>query len=100
MAKTPQYWQKHWLISGIVQGVGFRAATRRTAAGLGITGWVRNTADGAVECLAEGELSRLTTLFQWCSEGPPHAVVREVKLVSERSIESLSFRNFEIRHSR
>ncbi len=44
----------HAIVSGDVQGVGFRAHTSRIARSLGITGWVRNREDGSVEVVAEG----------------------------------------------
>lgn len=65
----------HLRITGRVQGVFFRAHTRETASSLGLTGWVRNTHDGAVEVLAEGEHPRLEALRGWCLKGPPGARV-------------------------
>lgn len=49
----------HCLISGKVQGVGFRAWTKRIADQMGICGWVRNLKDGRVETLAQGEEEKL-----------------------------------------
>ena len=70
----------HCVVSGYVQGVAFRAATRYQARFLGLTGWVRNRADGTVEMLAEGERSRLQQLVDWCHEGPPAARVTRVEV--------------------
>lgn len=70
----------HCVVSGRVQGVAFRAATRQQARLLGLTGWVRNCADGTVEMLAEGERSRLQQLVDWCHEGPPAARVTQVEV--------------------
>lgn len=70
----------HCVVSGYVQGVAFRAATRHQARFLGLTGWVRNRADGTVEMLAEGERSRLQQLVDWCHEGPPAARVMRVEV--------------------
>ncbi len=53
----------HVLVSGIVQGVGYRWWTRRTAAELGLRGWVRNLYDGRVEIWVEGDPERVRTLI-------------------------------------
>jgi acylphosphatase len=70
----------HCVVSGRVQGVAFRAATRHQARFLGLTGWVHNRADGTVEVLAEGERSRLQQLVDWCHEGPPAARVMWIEV--------------------
>jgi acylphosphatase len=44
---------------GTVQGVGFRYAATRAADDLGLTGYVRNLPDGAVQCLIEGEAQKI-----------------------------------------
>lgn len=62
-------------VSGRVQGVFFRAATRREAERLGLTGWVRNLPDGAVELTAEGEAGAVDRLIRWCQSGPTLARV-------------------------
>lgn len=66
---------------GRVQGVYFRAATRVEALRLGLTGWVRNRDDGAVEICCEGERSRLDELVAWAHHGPPAARVDAVDVV-------------------
>ena len=73
----------HFRIEGHVQGVGFRAATQREAVTLGLTGWVRNCADGAVEGFAQSRAqdhaTALDALRQWLHRGPPRAIVRSVQ---------------------
>jgi acylphosphatase len=66
------------VIRGRVQGVGFRASCQRQAAALGVTGWVRNRWDDAVEALLEGAPEAVDTLVRWCQHGPPAAVVTRV----------------------
>jgi acylphosphatase len=66
-------------IHGRVQGVGFRYHAERQARGLGLTGWVRNRADGDVEILAEGPADALRQLLDWCRQGPPSAAVTRVE---------------------
>ncbi|HET7266427.1 MAG TPA: acylphosphatase [bacterium] len=66
------------LVSGRVQGVGFREFTRRTAHRLGVGGWVRNLSDGRVEVVADGERPALDALVNALSGGPPGAFVRTV----------------------
>lgn len=63
------------LISGRVQGVGFRYFAERCARRWGISGWVRNLADGSVEVHAEGRAEALKHFEQDLREGPPHADV-------------------------
>lgn len=69
------------LVSGQVQGVSFRAATRRHALALGLKGWARNLTDGRVEVLACGEQDQLEQLREWLWTGPPLARVTEVTCV-------------------
>jgi acylphosphatase len=71
----------HLRISGVVQGVGFRVATRRAALQNRLTGWVRNLPDGFVEAEFEGDDSALLDIQNWCSHGPRFADVKEVLLL-------------------
>lgn len=70
----------HCTVSGLVQGVFFRASAREQAKRLGITGWVRNLPDGRVEVLACGERAQLESMLEWLHEGPPHANVSGVEV--------------------
>ena len=65
----------HLFVEGRVQGVFFRATTQKEARRLGLTGWVKNLADGRVEAIVEGPRDQLETLVSWASEGPPAADV-------------------------
>jgi acylphosphatase len=67
-----------YTIKGRVQGVFFRASTRRVAESLGITGHAINLPDGDVEVLACGESAALDQLGEWLQDGPAHARVDEV----------------------
>jgi acylphosphatase len=60
----------HYLVRGLVQGVGFRYFALRQAQALGLRGWVRNLPDGAVEVVAEGADADLTELEARLREGP------------------------------
>jgi len=73
----------HAYISGIVQGVFFRAATRRVAADLNLTGWVRNREDGSVEAVFEGEDAAMEKMLDWCKVGPRGARVDKVTTAEE-----------------
>jgi acylphosphatase len=68
----------HIVVEGIVQGVNFRYHTRRVARSLLLSGWVRNTPDGAVEILAEGSRGSLQQLLAFVRKGPPSARVDRV----------------------
>ena len=62
--------QVHLFVRGRVQGVYFRAAAQREARRLGLSGWVKNRADGAVEVLAEGDEEEIKELIGWAHRGP------------------------------
>jgi acylphosphatase len=74
---------------GRVQGVFFRDSTRRKAESLGVSGWARNRADGAVELVAEGEPDAVESLVDYVRRGPGRAEVSGVD-VSEEEPEGLS----------
>lgn len=61
------------VISGKVQGVGYRYSTRDKARSLGLVGWVRNLADGRVEAMTEGERRQVDIMMEWFKQGPPAA---------------------------
>lgn len=71
------------LISGVVQGVCFRAYTRDAAKKAGLTGWVRNLPDGRVEAVFEGSAERVQSVVDWCRNGSPGSVVEKVHVVEE-----------------
>ena len=68
------------LISGIVQGVCFRAFTREVAYTLGLKGWVRNLFDGRVEALFEGERAAIEQAIKKLRAGPPGAIVDTIDI--------------------
>lgn len=70
--------QVQLFVRGRVQGVFFRASTQREAKRLGLTGWVKNRGDDAVEAVAEGEEEGLKELIAWASRGPSAARVERV----------------------
>lgn len=67
-------------VSGRVQGVGFRRFTCEKAAELGVTGWVRNIADGSVAGCFEGQQKKVEALVALCRIGPERAVVSTVSI--------------------
>jgi acylphosphatase len=69
---------KHLIISGRVQGVGFRVSMRAAAARLGIGGWVRNRRDGTVEAVVDGDPPAVAAMIAWAKTGPPGARVTAV----------------------
>ena len=68
----------HLVIRGRVTGVYFRASAVREAKRLGLTGWVKNRADGAVESVAEGEEDQVKDFLAWAQQGPSTARVDRV----------------------
>jgi acylphosphatase len=77
-----------------VQGVFFRDTARRQADTAGVSGWVTNRPDGAVEAVFEGEPEAVETMVDFCRRGPSRAEVVDVE-VSEEEPEGLS--RFEVR---
>jgi len=69
---------RHLVITGLVQGVGYRYHMARTARGLGISGWVRNRVDGSVEALVSGPADAVAAIIHWARQGPPDAQVAHV----------------------
>ena len=69
----------HVLVSGQVQGVGYRQGCRQTARSLGLVGWVRNLADGRVEVFAQGADEGIDRLLDWVWSGPSSAWVTGVE---------------------
>ena len=70
---------RHFLVSGRVQGVGFRWFVVKEATSLGLTGWTRNLPDGRVEVVAQGEPGAVEALAAALAQGPPHARVGRVE---------------------
>ncbi len=79
------------LIRGVVQGVGFRYSMAAQARLLGVTGWVRNRRDGAVEAMIAGAAEPVATMLAWSHHGPAGASVEHVMV----EIGSGEFSSFE-----
>ncbi|HLE97818.1 MAG TPA: acylphosphatase [Candidatus Thermoplasmatota archaeon] len=79
----------HVLVSGHVQGVFYRDATRRRAEELGLAGWVRNLPDGRVEAMFEGPAEAVGAIVRWCWRGPPLARVSGLSETPDGSEEKL-----------
>jgi len=73
----------HVFVSGKVQGVFFRSSTKDMADELGLSGWVRNLADGRVEAVFEGNNEVIQKMLEWCRKGPEHAKVTGVEVIAE-----------------
>jgi len=82
------------VVHGHVQGVFFRDSTRRQAERRGVSGWVCNRADGAVEAVFEGEPGAVEALVEFCGGGPRGADVDRIE-TSEEQPEGL--RGFDVR---
>lgn len=73
----------HVRVQGSVQGVFFRVETRDRARSLGVSGWVRNLPDGAVEAVFEGDDPQVESMVDWCHRGPSGADVHDVDVAWE-----------------
>lgn len=82
-------------VSGRVQGVYFRAATREVAADLGLSGWVRNLPDGRVEAVLQGPAATVDKAVEFCRSGPPTASVEDLELTELEPVEHE--RGFDVR---
>ena len=85
-----------FVVTGRVQGVGFRWFVKAEARPLGLTGWVRNREDGAVEGEAEGREDAIEALVPCLEEGPASAIVTNVE-ITEISDEQELYQHFEVR---
>ncbi|GFO55709.1 acylphosphatase [Geomonas sp. Red276] len=84
------------VVRGRVQGVAFRHHTARTAARLGVCGWVANQADGSVKGCFEGEDEAVRAMVEWCRRGPDLAQVEQ--LTEEPGEYTGEFAGFSIRY--
>jgi len=87
--------RQRFLVSGRVQGVGFRYFARRIATRLGLSGWVRNLPDGGVEAVADGSPDAVARFQEELRSGPTLAVVDRVRATDSDPTEPL--KGFEIR---
>jgi len=86
----------HVFVSGRVQGVFFRSETQDEASKRNVSGWVRNTHDGRVEAVFEGEKENVEKMIDFCRRGPPGARVTKVDVQWENY--KGEFRDFKIRY--
>jgi len=86
---------RHFIVSGRVQGVFFRASTQDMARSLGLRGWVRNCDDGRVEGVVRGDAAALEKFRDWLGQGPAQARVDHVVFTRSRS--DIHAEDFEIR---
>jgi acylphosphatase len=84
------------LITGLVQGVFYRASARQEGARLGLTGRIRNLPGGEVEATVEGRREAIEQFIAWCRRGPPSAQVDEVQV--RWSPARSEFRDFSVTH--
>ncbi len=90
--------QVHLFISGQVQDVGFRQFIKFEARKLGTAGWTRNTEDGKVEAVLQGEKEQIEELVSKCRRGPFLAQVKNVEIKREEIKETL--REFIVRKTK
>lgn len=85
----------HVVIYGRVQGVFYRVSTKQKAEQLGLTGWVKNTHDGCVEAVFEGDENIVHEMIRWCHIGPSSSKVNNV-IVDKKTLEN--FDDFTIKY--
>ncbi|MBM4764450.1 acylphosphatase [Bacillus sp. B15-48] len=72
--------QLHIIVTGRVQGVGYRYFTQMKAIQYGITGWVKNRADGSVEMMTSGTKEKLSQFVEDIRRGNPFSIVENVEI--------------------
>jgi acylphosphatase len=80
---SPESLRRRVVVHGRVQGVFFRDTTEREASRLGVSGWVRNTPEGTVEAVFEGDPDTVERMVSFCKEGPGSADVDRVEVFEE-----------------
>ena len=88
---------RRYLVTGRVQGVGFRWFVEREARLIGVGGWVRNRDDGRVEVLASGSNAQLGSLYDKLRAGPPAARIDKVEV--EDAAEFSEYKTFQIKET-
>jgi acylphosphatase len=83
------------IISGKVQGVGYRYSAQQAADEYQLTGWVQNKINGDVEIIAEGEQHQLDQFISWTKQGPKFADVKQV--VINKLTANNTFTQFRVR---
>jgi acylphosphatase len=83
--------RKRVVVHGRVQGVFYRDSCRREARAAGVSGWVRNCADGAVEAVFEGPDEAVGQLVAWAAHGPVHARVDHIDEYDEQPLGESGF---------
>lgn len=90
------HWRRYW-VSGLVQGVWFRASARERALALGLIGSAENLDDGRVEVTVYGLEQALDSLERWLAVGPPGAQVQRVERATQEHSWPKPHSGFEIR---
>jgi acylphosphatase len=84
---------RHLVITGLVQGIGYRYSMAMAAQRVGVTGWVRNRRDGSVEAMVAGDAEQVAAMLDWARHGPAGAEVTHVAV----ELGSGTFDNFDQR---
>ena len=80
------------MVHGRVQGVFFRDTARRMAQSRNLGGWVRNTSEGTVKAVFEGEADAVESMVRWCEQGPRGALVERIEVTDEEPEGVIDFR--------
>lgn len=81
----------HLLIKGLVQGVFYRVTAKKVADEIGVTGWVKNTAENNVEVVVTGNEKQVQQFISWCKHGPALAKVKELIATKQAEIKFEDF---------
>jgi len=88
--------QLHIIVSGKVQGVGYRYFSQMKAVQYGVTGWAKNLADGSVEIAAVGSKDQLDSFIEELRIGNPFSKISDMKITESEVIEN--FHSFTIKY--
>ena len=80
LAQPPDMETRRLVITGLVQGIGYRFSMAQEAARLGVRGWVRNRRDGSVEAVVAGTPEAVAAIIAWARRGPSAARVDQIMI--------------------
>ena len=90
--------QISFFVSGVVQGVFYRHYSAKKAKALGLRGFVKNTSEGRVEVVVEGEENKVNEFISFCKNNPGYSKVENIEIKEEREWKTPCFSDFEIRY--
>jgi acylphosphatase len=86
----------HLIMTGRVQGMGFRFSIERLCTKLGVNGWAKNNSDGTLEAMFEADEDKLNEVLEFCKKGPTFAIVENTEINWDECLDE--FKEFRIKY--